>query len=589
MKHRYFQEELDYLHQTGDEFSRIYPKLTRYLSSKSTDPDVERMLEGFAFLTGKLREKIDDELPEVTETLLQLLWPNFLRPVPSMTILQLNPVKGAITERQKVKAGAMVESVPSAGHVCRFRTSYDTEVYPLKVTDIRHDTSREASLITLRIESLNDEPLSTINIKDLIFYLGAAEVSAQTTNLWIHRYLDGIQIRNIGEEKGITIDPSQILQGGLSKEEAVLPYPENAYIGYRLIQELFAFPQKYHFVHMVDLPINTIDSSKTGFEIQIRLNRPLPPETKIGLDAFQLNCVPAINLFSHDAEPILLDGRHVEYKVRPSLRSSSDIDIFEIKEISGWLPDENAKSGGISRQYPRFESFKHEMERADGRAVVYYREKVKQSLAGDRLDRYVSFVREDETISMKKGETISINTLCSNGRAPADLAIGDVCVTTNSTPSFIKPTNITRPTEPQYPLVDGTLQWQLISSLSLNYMSLQNVDTLRTILLNFDFGAKIDRQKERAAIHRLNGMLEIETETIDRLFKGMPVRGMRTLIKMKESHFASEGEMFLFATVLSEFFALYATINSFHQLEVLGTEMGEAYQWATRIGNQPLI
>lgn len=585
---RYFQDELEYLHKSGEEFSQYFPKLTDYLSSRSVDPDVERLLEGFAFLTGRLREKIDDQLPEVTQSLLQLLWPNFLRPIPSMTVLQFDPKPGAINEAHVIKRGAQVESIPVDDTICKFRTCYDTEILPLEIVGAQHDVSKEASVIKLKFKTQSGEPIGSINLKKLRFYLGGGEYSALTINLWLHRYLQGGEI-STGKHVSAKLNSSQFVPVGMAKDEEVLPYPDNAFTGYRLIQEFFVLPQKYLFLDVKDLPISALDANASEFEVLLRFECPLPPDVRITQQTFQLHCVPAINLFEHDAEPILLTGKRSEYHVQPARRDAGSVEIFSIEGVTGWAPNAAAKSGGISREYSRFESFFHEIERVEGRTAVYFRERVTQSISGEKLDRMLSFVREDELSLVNVGETISTKLLCTNGVAPSELAVGDVAIPSNSVPSFVRPRNVMRPTEPRYPIVDGTLQWQLISALSLNYLSLQNVEALRTILHAFDFAARVDRQNERSALRRLEGIESIKSETSDRLFKGRPVRGTRSVLQVRESKFASEGEMFLFSTVLAEFFALFATINSFHELVVKGLDAGEEYRWTARIGNQPLI
>ena len=585
---RYFQDELEYLRKSGDEFAAYFPKLTDYLSSRSVDPDVERLLEGFAFLTGRLREKIDDQLPEVTQSLLQLLWPNFLRPVPSMTILRFDPKPGAINELHVIKKGAQVESVPVDDTICKFRTCYDADILPIEISNVQHDVSKEASVIKITVRTLAGESIGSIQLRRLRLYLGGGEYSALMMNLWLHRYLKNGEI-SAGTAKPIALQKTQFKPVGMAKGEEVLPYPDNAFTGYRLIQEFFTLPQKYLFLDIDDLPIVALDPTATQFDVILRFERPLPPDVRTSEKTFLLHCVPAINLFDHDAEPLLLTSKRSEYHVQPARRDAGAVEIFSIEGVTGWAPNPTAKSGGISRDYSRFESFVHEIERVDGRTAIYFRERVKQSISGEKLDRMLSFVREDELSLVNVGETISTRLLCTNGIAPSELGVGDISIPSNSVPSFVRPTNVIRPTEPRYPIVDGTLQWQLISALSLNYLSLQNVESLRTILHSFDFAARVDRQNERSALRRLDGIESIKSETTDRLFKGRPVRGMRSVLHIRESKFASEGEMFLFATVLAEFFALFATINSFHELVVKGLDAGEEYRWTARIGNQPLI
>jgi len=589
---RYFQDELDYLRRSGAEFATYFPKLSTYLSDRSNDPDVDRMLEGFAFLTARLREKIDDELPEVTQTLISLLWPNYLRPIPSMCIMRLDPVPGAIDERQVIEAGAMISS-DSDNAPCQYRTGADAEILPLKVTGARCDTSREASIITLDLTSLNDEPLDSIGMEKLRFYFGNSDFSALYLNLWIHRYLGSARIEYGGEglQPSVRVlEQSSIRRGGLEADEALIPFPNNTFPGYRLLQEYYAFPQKYYFVTITDLPPPPPEART--IRLVLEFTRPLPPDVRVDADSFQLHCVPAINLFEHDATPILLDGKRLSYLVGPAGRDAGEYDVFQVEEVTGWRSGGDDGTGGgegLTRTYHRFESFHHEVERVDGREAVYFRELVRQHISGEGLQRHISFVGEDEKISSRSRETISMRLTCTNGFAPLALRIGDVSVPGYGMPAYVSPRNISKPTAPLYPVVDGTLQWMLISCLSLNYLSLLSRDAIRTILSTYDFGARVDRQREREARQRLDGILDIETHTTDRLFKGLPVRGMQSTLTIKESNYASEGEMYLFTTILAEFFSLYSTINSFHHLKVIGTENGEVYEWTPKIGRQPLL
>ncbi len=601
---RYFQDELDYLRRSGAEFATYFPKLSTYLSDRSNDPDVDRVLEGFAFLTARLREKIDDELPEVTQTLISLLWPNYLRPIPSMCIMRLDPVPGAIDERQTIRGGerpdpdddgaAMVSGM-AAGRPCQYRLCSDVEILPLTVTGARAETSREASIVTIELASLNGEPLNAIGMERLRFHLGNSDFSALTLNLWIHRYLGSARVEYVPGEGGPphvrVLDAGAIGRGGLGADEAAIPYPNNTFPGYRLLQEYYAFPQKYHFVTVDDMP--PAPDGATAMRLVMEFVRPLPPDVRVDGASFQLHCVPAINLFEHDATPILLDGKRVSYPVIPAGRDAGEYDVFQVEEVTGWRSGgEGGGRGdgdGLTRTYHRFESFHHEVERVDGREAVYFRELVRQHISGEGLARHVSFVTEDERLSARDRETISMRLTCTNGFAPLELRVGDLTVPGHGMPAYVTPTNITRPTAPLYPVVDGTLQWMLISSLSLNYLSLLSRDAIRTILAAYDFGARVDRQREREARLRLDGILRIDTRTTDRLFRGLPVRGMESTLTIRESNYASEGEMYLFTTVLAEFFALYSTINSFHHLKVIGTENGEVYEWTPKVGRQPLL
>ena len=134
----YYERELTYLRQLGAEFADKYPKIASRLilePDKCDDPHVERLLEGFAFLAARVHLKIDDEFPEITEAMLSILYPHYIRPIPSMSIVEfhLDPEQGKVASGVRVPNGTTVLSKPIAGVPCKFRTCYETTLWPVTV------------------------------------------------------------------------------------------------------------------------------------------------------------------------------------------------------------------------------------------------------------------------------------------------------------------------------------------------------------------------------------------------------------------------------------------------------------------------
>jgi type VI secretion system protein ImpG len=205
------------------------------------------------------------------------------------------------------------------------------------------------------------------------------------------------------------------------------------------------------------------------------------------------------------------------------------------------------------------------------------------------MDHYISFVNGGDLAIQPASETVSLDLTCCNGHRPEALRVGDIHYATESSPTFATYRNIIRPTPFVVPPLDSRLHWQLISNMSLNYLSLTDPEPLRTILAAYDFRALKDRQAERAARRRLQAIQSIKAVPLDLLRKGLPIRGLRTTMTIAESYFADEGDLYLFATVLAEFLSLYASINSFHELLVIGAETGETYRWPAKVGQQPVL
>ncbi|MCW8333871.1 type VI secretion system baseplate subunit TssF [Vibrio paucivorans] len=586
---KYFREELSFLKEQGKEFTELHPQLTRFLHCKTTDPDVERLLEGFAFLTGRLREKVEDEFPELTHSIINMLWPNYLRPVPSMSIVQFTPER-SVSARHCIEKGTQLDSKPVFGTKCHFTTCRDVQLYPVICEDVTAHHSRESTVVEIALNVSGDLTAGEVGLESLRFYLGGDKYSSQMLYLWLNHYLDSIVVEANGTEFKVPQDAFSTV--GFESNDGLLPYPSNVYEGYRILQEYLSFPEAFQFVDVSRLK-SALPASLSGkFSLKIRFSKTLPTDVRVRKESFQLYCVPVVNLFEHDADPIDLTGKRTEYRIAPSSRYPAHYEIFSVDNVFGWQ-DSSQSSGqrirGLKRQYSSFESFQHEIERVRNREALYYRVRVKESIRGDGFDHFISFVRGDETQCIDVDEAVSLKMMCSNRQLPVELSVGDICEPTDTSPPYASFANITPPTQSLRPVLDGSLLWTLISNLSLNYLSLLSKDALSSILRAYDFKALVDRQAERVGRKRLEGLVKIESKPVDKLLRGMPVRGLASTIHIDQNCFASEGDLYLFGTVLSRFFALYASINSFHELVVVNTTNKETYTWGTQIGMQPLI
>ncbi|MCF3097685.1 type VI secretion system baseplate subunit TssF [Aeromonas australiensis] len=583
----YFRDELAFLRLQGREFADSYPELTRFLSEQNTDPDVERLLEGFAFLTGNLRAKIEDEFPELTHGLLNMLWPNYLRPVPSMTIMQFSVIPGAIAQPALVKQGCQLDSLPIDDVTCHFQTCHDAWVYPAEMRQISAQSGNDLSTISLDIALHAPLPLSELQLDKLRFFLGGDSYTAYELYFWLSNQLSHIELEIDG--KRFRQEAKALKSVGFDRDDALLPYPNNVYSGYRILQEYFCFPESFLFFELSggEWPKQPLPVSE--FKIHFCFDRPLPAELKIRPDSFMLNCVPAINLFQHDSEPVNLNGRQAEYPLKASYRYADSFEIFSVDQVEGWVEGNMGRSRGTPRIYQPFESFQHQIERAKQRLALYYRVRVRESVSGDGFEHSLSFVRGDETTTVDLDESISVTLTCTNRSRAARLKLGSICVPTGNSPSFATFRNLIRPTRPLRPALDGSLHWTLISNLSLNYVSLLRRDALVQVLRTYDFPALHDKQAEQASRKRLAGIEEIETKPVDRLVRGMPVRGLKSVLSIRQSAFGSEGELYLFSTVLAHFFSLYASVNAFHLLEVVNLDNKERYQWPVQIGQHSLM
>jgi type VI secretion system protein ImpG len=580
-----YRDELAFLRLQGKDFAKRHPQLSRFLASESSDPDVERLLEGFAFLSARLREKIEDDFPELTCSLLALLWPNYLRPVPSMTMMRFDPVDNRLNGREVVPKDTLLVSEDVDGIPCHFYTTSEIEIFPLCIKKVDEIHSREKSIISISLQTLTDQPINKIGCDSLDLYLSGDEYTALTIYLWVFRYLDKVLIKGENSEKCLGAEDIEPL--GFSPQEAILPYPKNVFDGYRIIQEFLSFQRRFYQFRLKRL--QHCWPKDTGIaSIEFHFNRAMPDDIKIREQDFSLFCAPAVNLFKHASEPVLFDGKRLSYPLLPSNNAGDQYEIFSVEQVVGTPKKEDAKADD-QRIYSPFESFQHEIERQRGRKELYYRLDVKASIKDDSLQHFLSFIRSDESQYVGEDEVVSVDLYCTNSALPDALGVGDVHKSTEGTPAFITFTNITKPTPTCRPVIDGSLHWALISNLALNYLSMLEPEPLKNIIRSYDFPAFHDVQAERRSQKRLAGIKNIQTKPIDRLIKGFPVRGLESTLELDREAFLCDGEMYLFGTVLSKFFSLYSSINSFHLLKVHNLGNNEHYSWNLEPGKQPVI
>lgn len=580
----YYLEELSFLREMGREFAAKHPTVAHMLETAGADPDVERLLEGVAFLTGRVRQKLDDELPELFQSMMSLLWPHYLRPVPSTAILQFQPLVEQLSGLVSIPRETEVESIPVEGTACRFRTCCDVELSPLSVehAEVEMPMASDARLrIVLRVNGKT--PLERLDLKSVRFYLAGERVQATSLYLWLLRYGKHVELHDPGSKRTLRLPISTVRPAGFSRRENILPYPDHCFVGYRLLQEYFTCPSKFLFIEFGGLERTATLEGAERFEIIVPFSRRPEDTLRAGKETLQLHCAPIVNLFEHSADGIRVDHSRTQYRIRPSTTGCppDHYEVYSVEKVIGLVQGEAER-----RVYAPLHSFRHGRGAEGG---IYYQARLYDAVVGDGTDTYLSFVTADEKNVVPPTETISIDLLASNRNLASRLQVGDIKVPTAGSPEFARFRNITPVTRSLRPPLGKGLHWRLISHLSLNYLSLTNVEALRGILELYNYQALYDRQAARENILRLEGLVSLDARPVERLVRGSPIRGTSIAMDMSEESFAGEGDMYLFATVLNEFFALYASINSFTELKVRGTKFGEVYQWPLRLGQQSIL
>lgn len=586
----YYKKELISLRTDGLEFSKKNPGLSSYLSKEGQDPDVERLLEGFSFLTGRLQQRLDQELPEVAHTLVELLWPNYTRPIPSFSIIQFDSVNNSTNNTNVKKDTEILSKIKADAIQCKFKTVYDTLVMPFNLDNLNYYIHGKKSTLELNMKMTTSGTLEDLVFGNLRIYLSGSKFISQDLYLFLTRYVESIEICINDNDKNqlseINIDKNSIKPVGFDFSESLTPQPLNIFDGYMLLQDFFCFKDKFLFVNIFNLnKISNIDdeilSKSKNFTIKINFSKKMSQSNQAQKEHFSLYCSPIVNLFETDSVPIRKNLEYSEFLVLPADLDKNHSEVFSIEQVRGWIPRKNAY-----QNYLPFESFEHLDDDNE-----YYSSRSKLSNDGERTNTYLRFssvIDTEDTIS-SINSTVSVKILSTNKDIPSSLLLGDICISnalSNTTSLNFK--NITIPTFSYPPPIGGDFLWRIISNMSLNYLSLNNIKTFRTILETYDFyGAYDIKEKEKTSM-MLKGIESINYETCEMIDKGFPIKGMHIILKLNPNKFSCLGEAYLFCSVLNEFFALYSNINSFHKLSV-DIQNEELFIWRPKMGSKDLI
>jgi len=597
----YYERELTFLRQLGAEFASKYPKVAGRLlleADKSEDPHVERLIQAFAFLAARIHHKLDDEFPEITDALLGVLYPHYVAPIPSMSIAQfvLDPDQGKLTSGHHIPRGSMLYSQSVNGSPCRFRTCYPVTLWPLEVASARFDAPdrispapKAAAVIRLELRCLGGTSFADLTLNSLRFFLhGESPLVYALYELLLNNTCQ-VQFRPLDEQKGVKpiVLPARCLTPvGFGPDEGLLPYTSRSFLGYRLLQEYFAFPEKFLFFDLGELDRAVRARFRTGVEVLLFLDKPLRLEQPISADTFRLGGTPIANLFEQVAEPIRVTHAETEYRVVPDVGRQQATEVYSIESVTSVSPH-------LSEPiiFEPFYSFKHAVEREQQQAFWYTTRRPSPRKGDSGTEVYLSLVDLNFRPTIPAVETLTLHVTCTNrdlpGRLPFGGERGDLELEGAAPLSRIR--CLKKPTETIRPPLRRGAQWRLISHLALNYLSISEGgrDALQEILKLYDFSDSLVIRQQIAGI----------TKVASRRVIGRPAsmpwngfcRGIEVSIEFDEDRYVGSG-VFLFASILEKFFGLYGSLNSFTQLIATTKQREEPLKrWLPRAGEQILL
>jgi type VI secretion system protein ImpG len=619
---RLYNDELRYIREMGAEFAAAFPKIARRLgldANEVSDPYVERLLEGYAFLAARVQLKLDAQFPAFTEHLLELVYPHYLAPTPSMGIAQftLDPEGGRLEKGYTIPAGTtLVGRMPrDAITACEFRTAHEVHLWPIAVASADYYATRSQvsslqvpehpglrAALRLRLRTTNGMPFDRLALKALpIFLAGAGGVAGAIIGQLL---ADCVAVVLQPPTRPLpwreVLSPRAIRQVGLGDHEAMLPYDVRSFQGYRLLHEYFALPERALFVEFTGLADAVRRADSPELEIIVLLRR-AEPRLERGLSAnnFALFASPMVNLFQRRADRLQITDKAYEHHLVADRMRPLDLEVHSVLEVAG-----ESEGGKQTTQFRPFYSTVDLGQPNDHAAYYTLRREprllsARQRLHGPRSgyvgsEVFISLVDRTAAPISPEVRQLAVNCLCTNRDLPLLMPVGKS--DTDFTLEIGAPVTAVRclvgPTRPRPSPVYGDVAWKLISHLSLNYLSITDrtdgsgggADALREMLhLYADTG-------DQSVLRQIDGLQSVTSSAIVRRLPGggqsAIARGIEIVLTLDESAFEGLG-VFPFGAVLSQFFARHVSINSFTETIVRVRERGEIMRWPMMAGRRP--
>ena len=617
----YYNRELQHIRDMGGEFATEFPKIAARLGLDGlacADPYVERLLEGFAFLAARVQLKLDAEFPRFTQHLLEMLYPHYLAPMPSMAIVQFQPdlAEGALAEGFVLPRQSVLRSAAKGEHTaCEYRTAHEVTLWPLQVVEAEYFTGtgsvttkdlpalhKVKAGVRLRLRTTAGLSFNQLTLDKLTLHLhGSDELP---TRLYEQLLANAVSIVVQPTKHPIPwreiISKEHIKQVGFDDEDALLPYGPRSFQGYRLLHEYFAFPRRFLFAELTGLAPAIQRCKETELDIIVLFDRVEPVlQNAIDSSHFALFCSPAINLFPKRCDRLHLSEHSSEYHILPDRTRPIDFEIYQLTDITGYGTGANS-----SQQFQPFYALNDSTVNSADRA--YYtahrvprvlssqqqRNGPRSSYAGNEV--FVSLVDATEAPFPTGLRQLGASALCTNRDLPLHMPIG--AGKTDFTMESGAPVNavrcLTGPTRPKPSNSDGEIPWRLINHLSLNYLSIVNSDdkqgaiALRELLSLYSDTSEAEIRKQTEGVH------SIAAEPVTRrLPMPGPItfgRGLTITLTMEETAFEGVGA-FILGSVLDRFFAKYVSINSFTETVIRTIDRGEIIRWPLRTGKRQTL
>jgi type VI secretion system protein ImpG len=577
--------DLEALLRLAQSFARTYPALAPRLAEPSTDPDVERLLDAFAFLTQRVHELLDAGAPTAAQFFTELVLPELTRPFPSATVLELSPPRGG---RVAVPAGAEFDSIPVDGTPCRFRAWSAFDVVPWVVEDARIAWSAaEGQCLELALRASDERASATVaSLFPLRLHFAGDARTALTLLLFMRSHLADVELRAAGQATSVRLSKT-VRPWGLLAEEALLPPERFEHPGLRLVREYLMLPAKFSFVEVAvpggaaaeQLPV------ASRVEVRFRFDAQLPTAMNVTRENIRINCVPVVNVFETTADPV---RPTLERPVQPLRPAGLPLGYGETYAVTRVLARVEGRAGVVPvSPFSEFEAAPDDALPD----VFYVARPVPRAGGGDEV--HLSLGSPVDARAVPPVDFLSVEIQASNGVMPNALGVGDICMATERSPRGLTFRNVSAVTTYRPPANGEELRWRTLAVTALSAVPLTSADTLRTLLHVLDLHPLGDAQAARAHAQRLESILSVAAKAgrvrhaevaptsrdavVDAGQRGGVVVGHDVSIEISNSGFDGEGDALVFASVLASLFAHEASLGAFVRTTVRVVETGRVF------------
>lgn len=601
----YYNRELGYLRELASAFAEANPKIAGHLRISNDaidDPHVARLMEGVAFLNARVARKLDDEFPELVDSLLGVLYPHYLAPIPSMATVQFIGTS-EMAGPQVIPADSELDTANLDGESCRFRTRYPVTLWPIALAEATMggrtviapvNPAAEGAVATLRLSlrcTTPDATFADLQPQQLRFFLRGQSSQIHVLHQLILNNTVSIALADSPNDPApVIVPPSAVKPVGFEADEALLPYPPQARNAYRILTDFFVFPEKFLYFE-IDLLEKMVRGASTQLHIVFYFDRTdVALERAVGKDMFALGCTPVVNLFRQRAEPVIIGQNRFEHRVIADARRQEALEVYAVNSVVA--TDDQGRRREV---LPFFARNRHPERQA--RPSYWTAMRRRSDGRTDATEIFLSFTGLEQEIG--GGEwTASIETLCSNGDVPASLPYGggQPQLALRDRVGAVSEVHCISPPTPTLRNIGGEgRRWNLISHLTLNHLSLTEtgaLDALKDILRLYDFRGSLETQRIIDGITLLKtrrGIARAPLRPGDVTWGDAMCGGVDISVELDPSNFTGSG-LYLFALVLEHFFGLYASINSFTRLTAsVKGQPGILHKWPARAGDRHIL